>query len=134
GCVDKAVAKASEGGRYRFSLRQLFYAVRPRFIEAIGKEPDYGYFSTVISDFESSRGEDIAGMYRDDRGTLYHPHTGQAIPLGTLNVEGYHRPDWLYKDPVLREGGLLPHPPGHRLARAPRLRPADLQGQGPRAH
>src|SRR5262249_33677625 len=51
GCLDEAVAKASEGGRYRFSLRQLFYAVRPRFIEAIGKEPDYGYFSTVISDF-----------------------------------------------------------------------------------
>src|SRR5512144_24409 len=35
-------------------------------------------------------------MYRDPRGTLYHPHTEEEIPLGTLNVEGYRRPEWTF--------------------------------------
>ena len=39
---------------------------------------------------------DLPGMYRDDRGTLYHPHTGEHIPLGTRNVEAYRRPAWTF--------------------------------------
>ncbi len=35
-------------------------------------------------------------MYRDPRGTLYHPHTGEDIPLGTLAVEEYGRPAWTF--------------------------------------
>ena len=35
-------------------------------------------------------------MYRDVRGSLYHPHTGETIPLGTLEVEQYRRPEWTF--------------------------------------
>src|SRR3712207_3419910 len=35
-------------------------------------------------------------MYRDPRGTLYHPHIGQDIALGTLAVEEYERPGWTF--------------------------------------
>ena len=35
-------------------------------------------------------------MYRDPRGTLYHPHLGQDISLGTLAVEQYERPAWTF--------------------------------------
>lgn len=93
--LDEAVAKAGGDGAYRFSLRQLFYAVRPHVLDVLGKEPGYDYFAQVVTEHEAERGE-IPGMYRDPRGTLYHPHTGEEIPLGTLNVEDYRRPAWTF--------------------------------------
>jgi hypothetical protein len=94
--LDAAVAKASEGGTYRYSLRQLFYAVRPYAIEALGEEPKYDYFARVITDHEAALGQDLPGMYRDARGTLYHPHTQETIPLGTLAAEAYKRPAYTF--------------------------------------
>jgi hypothetical protein len=104
-----AIAKASGDGRYRFSLRQLFYAVRPAFLEAFGQEPSYDTFCDVIRDYEANQGRDIPGMYRDTRGTLYHPHTGEEIPLGTLTVEKYRRPAWTFNKLLYSEKeGLFP--------------------------
>jgi len=37
-CLEKAIAKASGDGEYRFSLRQLYYAVRPYVIRETGKD------------------------------------------------------------------------------------------------
>jgi hypothetical protein len=93
--IPEGVAMASGDGTYRFSQRQLFYAIRPLFIEAAKEAPDWGYFCSVITDFEESQGE-ITGMYRDPRGVVYHPHVGEDIPLGTLQVEKYQRPEWLF--------------------------------------
>jgi hypothetical protein len=90
-----AIATSSGDGQFRFSQRQLFYAIRPRFIEEMDSEPDFGYFCQVLTDFEAERG-DIPGMYRGPRGVIYHPHLGQEIPLGTLHVEDYRRPAWLF--------------------------------------
>jgi hypothetical protein len=90
-----SIAKAGGGGQYRFSIRQLFYAVRPFVLEALQHELKYGYFSDVVTEYENERGE-IAGMYRDARGTIYHPHLVEEIALGTLNVEGYRRPEWAF--------------------------------------
>jgi hypothetical protein len=99
-----AIAKASGGGRYRYSLRQLYYAVRP----VVGTDLDYGYFSSVVADIESDRGTDLPGIYRDARGQLYEPHTGRTIALGTLAVEQYERPK-LHFNKVLyvEKGGLV---------------------------
>ena len=48
-------------------------------------------------------------MYRDDRGTLYHPHTGETIPLGTRSVETYQRPAWTFNKILYCEKeGLFP--------------------------
>ena len=91
-----AIAKASGNGRYRYSLRQLFYAVRPYVLNALGTEPDYNYFCRVVADYENEQGHDLPGMYRDDRGILYHPHTGETIHLGTRSVEAYQRPAWTF--------------------------------------
>jgi hypothetical protein len=94
--LDEAIATASGAGKYRFSLRQLFYALRPFIIAEHGREPKYGNFNSVITDFENRNG-DIEGMYRDDRGVIYHPHMGEGdIPLGTLMVESYERPKWTF--------------------------------------
>ena len=93
--LDAGRRKASQDGRYRFSQRQLFYALRPVLIEATGQEPDYDTFTRILTDWENDFG-DIVGMYRDARGTLYHPHISEDIPLGTLKVEQYTRPAWTF--------------------------------------
>jgi hypothetical protein len=94
--LDAGVEKAGEGALI-FSQRQLYYAVREPFIEVIGEEPDWSYFCQLITDYENEQG-DIPGMYRDPRGTIYHPHLGTEIPLGTLYVKDYKRPPWLFKN------------------------------------
>ncbi len=38
----------------------------------------------------------MPGIYRDVRGSLYHPHLKERIPLGTMAVEGYDRPKWTF--------------------------------------
>ena len=93
--LEDAIAKASGDGAYRFSPRQVFYVIRPLVREAVGAELQWGNFETIIGDYELAQGE-VTGMYRDPRGTLYHPHPRDSIPLGTLQVERYQRPEWTF--------------------------------------
>ncbi len=94
--LDRAVAVVSGNGQSRFSLRQLFYQVRPFILRELGIEPDYNTFTSSITTIEAELGHDIRGLYRDARGTLYHPHTGEEIAIGTLSVERYKRPEWTF--------------------------------------
>lgn len=97
GDLDRAIEKASGNGRYRYSLRQLFYAVRPKYLLHFkNSQFNYGWFCQVVSDHEMEKQSDLPGIYRDNRGTLYHPHTRESIPLGTLAVENYKRPSWTF--------------------------------------
>ncbi len=89
-----AVDKASENGRHRFSQRQLYYVMRPVIQDQCGVELNYNHFCAVLTDYENDCGP-IPRMYRDARGSLYHPHTRETIPLGTLEVERYERPFYL---------------------------------------
>jgi hypothetical protein len=94
--IPEAIKKVSGEGKHRYSLRQLFYAIRPFFLKVFDKEPSYDTFADVIGEYEAERGQDLPGIYRDTRGLLYHPHTGEVIPLGTLAVEKYKRPAWTF--------------------------------------
>ncbi len=94
--LDDAIAKTSGNGQYRYSLRQLFYAIRPYVLDELGQEPDYNYFTAVITEIESETGEDLPNIYRDSRGTLLHPHLEDKMPLGTLSVENYRRPEYCF--------------------------------------
>jgi hypothetical protein len=89
-------------GTGRCSQRQLFYAVREKVNPQLPPKPDgspselnWKYFCDVVTDHEAEHG-DIPGLTRDPRGTLYHPHTREAIPLGTRAVENYKRPEWTF--------------------------------------
>jgi hypothetical protein len=105
--IDRAMAKASGDGKYRYSLRQLYYAVRPYLLDEFPGF-DYNYFCSCVTQIESDRGCDMPGMYRDARGMLYHPHTRQEIALGTLGVEKYERPAWTFnKILFIEKGGLV---------------------------
>jgi hypothetical protein len=88
-------AQKAGGGQFRFAQRQLFYAVRDMISRAENTEIKWEYFCSVVTDYENVSG-DIPDMTRDPRGTLYHPHTHEEIPLGTLEVERYHRPAWTF--------------------------------------
>ncbi|OWK39871.1 ATP-binding protein [Fimbriiglobus ruber] len=103
-------ARLSGDGAYQFSLRQLFYAIRPKLIAAIGREPMYERFARVVGEYEDAHGE-IDGLYRDNRGTLVHPHsgTGDGLPLGTRMVAAYARPEWQFNKILYCEKeGLFP--------------------------
>ena len=58
-----------------------------------GEELKIGNFNAIITDYENENGE-IAGMYREPRGSITHPHRDETITLGTLMVEDYERPVW----------------------------------------
>ena len=92
--LDEAVQQVS-GGRFRFGERQLLYRLRPLVMEVLGAELMEGNFKAILTDYESENGE-IPLMYREPRGTLYHPHRSKTISLGTLMVETYDRPLWTY--------------------------------------
>ncbi|MDB5575869.1 MAG: hypothetical protein JWR80_1045 [Bradyrhizobium sp.] len=100
--LDFAIAKNSAGGTIRFGLRNLWYVVGEFVMPELGSKLDYNYFQKVITDYENNFG-DIAGMTRDPRGTLYHPHTGESIPIGTRTVEDYERPKWTFKNVLFIE-------------------------------
>jgi hypothetical protein len=91
-----AIDRISGGGQSRYSLRQLFYAIRPQVLAVFDKEPLFKTFAAIITEYEDQQGQDLPGIYRDTRGVLYHPHQRREIPLGTLTVEGYQRPPWTF--------------------------------------
>jgi hypothetical protein len=98
-----AVIKAtSDNGRLSFTQRDLFYGIRPLVQEDQDKSLTYAYFTSLLTEIENERGE-IAGLQREARGTLYHPHLKQEIPLSTESVAAYHRPFWTFNKLVYIE-------------------------------
>jgi len=90
-----AIAKVSDNGQHRFNQRQILYALRPIVKAELDKELTTENFAQIITDYENEHGE-IPRMYREPRGSIYHPHRGETITLGTLMVERYERPAWTY--------------------------------------
>jgi hypothetical protein len=94
--LDEVIDAVSGGPRrYRFNSRQLFYALRPIVMAETGKALMIGNFTSIITDHEAEHGE-IELMYREPRGSITHPHSGETITLGTLMVEQYERPAWSF--------------------------------------
>ena len=93
--LDESCATVSGDGEFRFNQRQLLYVLRPIVKDETGKELTTENFNTIITNYESEHGE-IPGMYREPRGSIYHPHRGETIVLGTLSVENYKRPTWTF--------------------------------------
>ena len=100
--LDEAIADASGDGEFRFNERQIFYQLRPIVLEETGQPLLINNFKGILTDYENEHGE-IAGMYREPRGSIYHPHRKETITLGTLMVEDYKRPLWTYNKLVYIE-------------------------------
>ena len=94
--LEEQIRIVSDNRRYRFGWRQVFYRLRPIVMNELGKDLNWNYFSqTLVTEYEEVHGEE-SNAYRDPRGTFYHPHTGESVPLGTLQVEEYSRPKRLF--------------------------------------
>jgi hypothetical protein len=96
----EAYAVATGDGRLRSSDRTLYYQVRSRIQAFTDKPLEYGYFqSDVLVQYQRDF-EPLPLLYRDPRGELHEPHTGNSVRLGTREVEVYVTPNWTY-DKVL---------------------------------
>jgi hypothetical protein len=94
--MEEAIDRASGGGQVEFPARNLFYAMRPLVQQAdTARELTASYFDNLIKEYEQSHGP-IPGMYRDPRGWMIEPHTGNRVPLGTREVGGYEFPKLLF--------------------------------------
>jgi hypothetical protein len=100
--LDAVIADVSGEGEYRFGQRQLLYKLRPIVQDEIGETLKLANFTAIITDYENEHGE-IPGMYREPRGSIYHPHREETITLGTLMVEEYERPIWTFNKLVYIE-------------------------------
>jgi hypothetical protein len=87
--MEQAYMKASANGRLPAHARQVMYAARPLVQDMTGKNLDDNYFTqTLLPNY-------IAENYRswnvvfDARGHFYEPHTGEEVPLGTIEVRNY---------------------------------------------
>jgi hypothetical protein len=78
------------------------YKLRPVVRDELGEELTTKNFAAIITDYEAEHGE-IPGMYREPRGTIYHPHREETFTLGTLMVEHYKRPLWTFNKLVYIE-------------------------------
>ncbi|OPZ33079.1 MAG: DNA topoisomerase VI subunit A [Synergistetes bacterium ADurb.BinA166] len=100
--IPEASEKASEGGTVEFPQRNLFYVVRDllqRYDVEWGRTKEgrleYPNFTSILREYEETRGG-VPFMYQDPRGTFIEPHTGEAFPVGTREVDGYECPSWTF--------------------------------------
>ncbi len=94
--MEEAIRIVSGSRQHRFGWRQVYYRLRPTVQNKLGQPLEWNYFAqTIVTEWEEDSGQDPLA-YRDPRGTFYHPHEGTEIPLGTIAVEQYHRPKWLF--------------------------------------
>jgi hypothetical protein len=74
----------------------------------MGKSLGYSYFSQgLLTEYQEEEGR-IAGLWRDSRGNLHEPHTGNSVALGTREIANYEFPEYTF-DKILyveKEGEL----------------------------
>lgn len=107
--LPEAIDKATGNGTYPVSARSLYYQVRPLIQNYTNRYLDYSYFSQkLLTEYQAIYGP-ISLLYYDPRGYLYEPHTHRAIPLGTIEVQDYEWPSWVFnKILYVEKKGLLP--------------------------
>jgi hypothetical protein len=121
--------RAAAGELDQVSAHTLFYHVRPLIQTYTDRELSSDYFEqTLLPAYRREVGP-IPEVYYEPRGTLYEPHTGKAVPLGTREVDQYTFPSWLY-DKILfvEKKGLWPVFEAARLAE--RYDMAIIAGEG----
>jgi DNA topoisomerase VI subunit B len=87
--LEAAYLKASANGAYPALARQIMYAARPHIQEVSGAPLSDKYFTqTLLPNYIEEKNVKWNVVY-DARGRLHEPHTGLAVPLGTLDIRSY---------------------------------------------
>jgi len=90
-----AYEKASGGGQYPATARQVMYAARPLILaetdKPLGKDFDVYFTQQLLPGYQLANPGATAtwDVIYDARGHLYEPHTNKELPLGTLDVRRY---------------------------------------------
>jgi hypothetical protein len=93
--MDEVINIVSDNRRDRFDWRQTFYQLRPIVMEETGRELKLSNFNKILADYIAEHGDEPMS-FRYPRGTFRTPHINQSFPLGTIEVEQYARPPWVY--------------------------------------
>jgi hypothetical protein len=128
--MPEALEHATGGGRYEVSQHTLYYAVR-RFVQQHTKRPltKENFEGKLLPAYKLKHPDVCPLIYAEARGTLYEPHTGKALELGTREVKAYKFPDWRYRRILFVEKqGLWPIFKKARLAE--RFDMAIIAGEG----
>lgn len=119
--VFEVLPRAITNAGANFSARDLYYATRALAYNhgewESGKELNYGYFAQgLLTEYQDKSGL-IGGLWRDARGNLHEPHTGNSVALGTREIAAYQFPDYVF-DKILyvEKEGELPKLQAARLA------------------
>jgi hypothetical protein len=126
----EAVNKATGNGTFPVSAHTLFYSVRPLVQQYnADRQLKSSYFEQDLLPAYQRKHGAIPGLYYEARGTLYEPHTGLTVALGTREVSDYRFPSWLYdKILYIEKQGLWPVFEQARLAE--RFDMAIVAGEG----
>jgi hypothetical protein len=103
--MQSAYRKASSDGTLPAHARQIMYAARGPIQEQTGEPLDDKYFTqTLLPDYLNEHPEQTADwdVVFDARGHFEEPHTGESVPLGTLQVRAYLSPGSRRKDEPVR--------------------------------
>lgn len=107
--MEQAWEQATGHGEMPASARTLFYQARP-LVQQLADRPlrDSYFTQTLLPEYERTIRK-LPGVYYEPRGTLYEPHTGTEVPLGTQEVDRYRLPSWTYdKILYIEKQGLWP--------------------------
>jgi hypothetical protein len=110
--VFEVLPQAIRNAGTNFNARDLYYATRTLAYNHVewedGKTLDYTYFAQgLLTEYQEDHGR-IAGLWRDPRGHLHEPHTGNSVALGTREIAAYEFPEYTF-DKILyveKEGEL----------------------------
>lgn len=115
--MEQAWLQATGNGAFEASARTVFYQARPLVQHYTLEELTDTYFTQTLLPLYQREVCPLPGVYYEARGTLYEPHTGREVALGTREVEDYAFPAWVY-DKILfvEKQGLWPPLRTARLA------------------
>jgi hypothetical protein len=129
--LPEAIKTATGDYEYKeVSNHTLFYHVRPLVQRHTKKPLTAKYFEgTLLPAYKLKHPECRPYLYAEARGTLYEPHTGKALELGTREVRDYTFPDWRYRKILfIEKQGLWPVFKKSRIAE--RFDMAIIAGEG----
>lgn len=86
------LAEATDNGKLPVLLRQLFYTFRKAWFTTDDRPLHYATFCAYVSMYEVAVGKAIC--LKDPRGSLYEPHSGRVVQLGTALMDNFQPKRW----------------------------------------
>jgi hypothetical protein len=90
--IPSTLERDTEKGKLPILLRQLYYGFRKDWYTVDDRELHYGTFCAYVDEYEKAVGHEVC--LKDPRGTMYEPHSGRSVRLGTAEVRAFTPKKW----------------------------------------